>query len=151
MAHRCHDAGTMCCQHFVVIDCVVMMSQLTVSGCGRLGWFKHCHLMEVGVSYVSESSGGHPSNRVGQCQEKNLWWRENRVGARSSHWHDFKIYYWLKWLVLSPDWLDSGAMELLIGCFLLLLDFLSSMELMPWGWSVPNRVYFVWQLWVLLL
>ncbi len=58
-----------------------MTSQLTVSERGYLGWFKYCHLVEVGVGSVGGSSGRHSSNRVGQCHEINLWWRENSGGG----------------------------------------------------------------------
>ncbi len=58
-----------------------MMSQLTLSGCGLLGWFKHCHLVEVGMGSVGGSSIGHPSNREGQCHEKSFCWRENGGGG----------------------------------------------------------------------
>ncbi len=54
----------------------VLSDNITVAVIGRscVGWFKHCHLVEVGVGSAGESSGGHLSkyNRVSQCHEMNL-------------------------------------------------------------------------------
>ncbi len=60
-----------------------MTLQLTVSRHGRLAWFKHCHLVEVGVGSVLGSSGGYPSNRVGQCHENISGGEKTGVGTAS--------------------------------------------------------------------
>ncbi len=71
IGQRCHDVGTMSCQRFIDVDYCHITSQLTVSWLGHLGWFRHCHLVEVGVGSMAGSSGRHPSNREGQCHETN--------------------------------------------------------------------------------
>ncbi len=57
------------------------------------GWFKYYHMMEVSWGSVGGSSGGHPSYRVGQCHKKISDGERMGMSARSSHWHDFRIYY----------------------------------------------------------
>ncbi len=72
------------------------------------------------------------NNKFSDGEKIGMW-------ARTSHWHDFEIYYWLEWPDPALVWLDSGIVGLLTACFFLRLDSLASMELMPWGWSVLKR------------